>query len=613
MRKKLKSFLIGNAIKSTDSGSEKYSVLWGLPILSSDALSSVAYACEEILIVLLPVLGAASYGPMMGIAGAIICLLLILVFSYRQTIDCYPLGGGSYSVASDNLGRIPGLIAAASLSIDYILTVAVSSTAGTAAITSAFPELLPYHVQITLLLIFLVMLGNLRGIRESSRLFGTPTYLFIGAVIAMIVTGFVKVLVFRQVPQVSPAAVKQQAETVSAFLVLHAFSSGCTALTGVEAVSNGVPNFREPSRQHAKKVLGLLALLVFVIFGGVCALASLYHVGHREDITVVAQIAAGVFGQNSLMFYVIQFTTALILIMAANTAFAGLPTLLSILAKDGYVARSFASRGARLSFSNGIILLYVLASILVLVFHGDTHLLIPLYSVGVFVSFTLSQSGMLKRWVTRREGKWRHKAIINGIGAAATAVTCVIVAANKFLEGAWLVLLLIPLLVFMMLRIRRHYDKVRDNLSIPADGKELILSKPTENYIVLPVQSINKSFVKALNYAMTLGGIIEVYHISTDKAQTEHLRRQYAKLNVDFPLVVEEAPYRNVNEVLLAHVDRRQHELKEHQMLSVVLPQFVITRWWHNALHNQTSIRLKSHMVKMRNVAVITIPYIINE
>ena len=613
MGKKLKSLLIGNAIRSTDSESEKYSVLWGLPILSSDAISSVAYACEEILIVLLPVLGAASYGPLMQIAGAIIGLLLILTISYRQTIDCYPHGGGSYSVASDNLGKIPGLVAAASLSIDYIMTVAVSVTSGMAAVTSAFPSLLPYHVQLTLVCIFLLMIGNLRGIRESSRLFGIPTYLFIFSILVMIVVGLVKALVFKQVPTVSTAAVKTQAETVSVFLILHAFSSGCTALTGVEAVSNGVPNFKKPSQKHAKKVLALLALLVFLIFSGVCGLAALYHVPHKPDVTVVAQIAMNVFGQNSVMFFVIQFTTALILIMAANTAFADLPMLLSLLAKDGFVARGFASRGARLSFSGGIILLYVVASTLVVIFRGDTHLLIPLYSVGVFISFTLSQSGMFKRWVTRKEGNWRHKALINGLGAVTTAVTCVIVAANKFLDGAWIVLILIPLLVFMMLRIRKHYDKVRDNLTIAENGSELILSKPTGNYIILPVQSINKSFVKALNYAMTLGGEIEVYHISTDKTQTEHLKKQYEKLHVDFPLVVEEAPYRNVNEVLLAHVNQRQSALKEHQMLTVVLPQFVIKRWWHNTLHNQTSIRLKSHMIRMRNVAVITIPYIIEE
>ncbi len=613
MGKKLKSLLIGNAIRSTDSESEKYSVLWGLPILSSDAISSVAYACEEILIVLLPVLGTASYGPLMRIAGAIIGLLLILTFSYRQTIDCYPHGGGSYSVASDNLGKVPGLVAAASLSIDYVMTVAVSVTSGTAAITSAFPELLPYHVQITLACIALLTLGNLRGIRESSHLFGVPTYLFIVSILVMIVIGLVKALIFHQVPQVNPGVVQTQAETVSVFLVLHAFSSGCTALTGVEAVSNGVPNFRKPSQKHAKSVLSLLALLVLLIFGGVCALAALYHVPHKANITVVAQIAINIFGQNSVMFFVIQFTTALILIMAANTAFADLPMLLSLLAKDGFVARGFASRGARLSFSGGIILLFIVSSVLVVVFRGDTHLLIPLYSVGVFISFTLSQGGMFKRWVTRKEGKWRHKALINGLGAVTTAVTCIIVAANKFFDGAWLVLILIPLLVILMLHIRRHYDRVRDDLSIPENGSEMVLSRPTENYIVLPVQSINKSFVKALNYAMTLGGVIEIYHISTDNARTEHLKEQYQELHVDFPLVIEEAPYRNVNEVLLRHVDRRQKELQEHQMLTVVLPQFVIKNWWHNALHNQTSLRLKSHMIRMRNVAVITIPYIIQE
>lgn len=613
MRKKLKSLLIGKAIKSADSETEKFNVFWGLPILSSDAISSVAYASEEILIVLLPVLGMASYKPMMGIAGAIVGLLLILVFSYRQTIDCYPHGGGSYSVASDNLGRIPGLIAAASLSIDYVLTVAVSTTAGTAAITSAFPSLLPFRVEITLLLIFLLMIGNLRGIRESSHLFGTPTYIFIFSILAMIVIGLVKVFVLKETPQANPQLLNRQVGDVSLVLILHAFSSGCTALTGVEAVSNGIPNFKKPSQKRAKQVLALLAGLVLLIFMGVCSLAYIYHITYNPDMTVVAQIAQSIFGRSNFMFFEIQFTTALILVMAANTAFADLPLLLSLLAKDGFVARSFASRGARLSFSNGIIMLFMLASALVIVFKGETHLLIPLYSVGVFISFTLSQSGMFKKWITHKTGHWRHKAFINGFGALTTAITSVVIAENKFRDGAWLVLLLIPILVLLMITIRKHYDRVRDNLVIPDNGKELILSKPTENYIILPIQSVNKSFVKALNYAMTLGGIIEIYHISTDNAQTEHVKQQYAKLNVNFPLVIEEAPYRNINEVLLAHVDTRQHELKEHQMLSVVLSQFVIPNWWHYLLHNQTSLRLKSSMVKMRNVAVITVPYIINE
>ncbi len=611
MWKKIKSVLIGKAIKSTESESEKFSVFWGLPILSSDAISSVSYACEEILLVLLPVLGMASFGPLMGIAAAIVCLLVILVFSYRQTIDCYPLGGGSYSVASDNLGRVPGLVAAASLSIDYVLTVAVSTCSGTAAITSAFPQLLPYHIWITLLLIVFLTFGNLRGIRESSRLFGTPTYLFIGSILVMIVTGFVRFFLFHETPQ--PQTFVQPARDASIFLILRAFSSGCTALTGVEAVSNGIPNFKAPSQKHAKKVLSLLALIVFVIFLGVCSLASMYRVGTKPDVTVVAQIAMNVFGKDSILFYVIQVTTALILVMAANTSFADLPQLLSLLARDGFVARRFASRGARLSFSNGIILLGILASVLAVIFKGETHLLIPLYSVGVFLSFTLSQSGMFVRWNKQRQGHWRHKAIINGFGALVTAVTCVIISVNKFHDGAWIVLLLIPLLVIFMSLIRKHYDRVRDNLVIEGDPNRLILEKPIENRILLPVQSVNKSFVKALNYAMTLGSDIEVYHISTDEEQTEKLKRQYGQLKTGYPLVIEEAPYRNVNEVLLAHVDKRQSELKEHQMLTVVLPQFVITKWWHNLLHNQTSLRLKSSLVHKRNVAVTTIPYIINE
>ena len=612
MFKKIKSVIIGKAIKSSESESEKFTVFWGLPILSSDAISSVAYACEEILIVLIPVLGIASYKPLMGIAAAIVGLLVILAFSYRQTIDCYPHGGGSYSVASDNLGRYPGLVAAASLSIDYVLTVAVSTCAGTAAITSAFPETLPFRVEITVLLILLLTLGNLRGIRESSILFGVPTYLFILSIVIMIITGFIKVVVLGQVPP--PTVVLQQPlQDMGILLILKAFSSGCTALTGVEAVSNGIPNFKAPSQKHAKKVLLLLAVLVFVIFSGVCFLASIYKVTHIENVTVVAQIATKIFGQSSIMFYVVQATTAMVLIMAANTAFADLPLLLSLLGRDGFVARSFSSRGARLSFSNGILLLCTLATILVIVFRAETHLLLPLYAVGVFLSFTLSQTGMFKRWVTRKEGKWVHKAVINGFGAVVTAITCIIIAASKFQSGSWIVLICIPVLVLMMVFIRRHYDHVRDNLKIEQSGSQLIIKTHTQNYFILPVQSINKSFLKAINYTMSLGGKIEIYHISTDEAATEKLKKQFAQLGIDYSLVIEEAPYRNVNEMLIAYVDKRLGELEKHQMLTVILPQFVITKWWHNLLHNQTTLRLKSSLLKRRDVAVITIPYIINE
>ena len=612
MYKKIKSVLIGNALKSTDSESEKFSVLWGLPILSSDAISSVSYACEEILIVLIPVLGLASYKPLMGIAAAIVALLLILVFSYRQTIDSYPNGGGSYSVASDNLGHTAGLVAASSLSIGYVLTVAVSTCAGAAAITSAFPSLLPYKAPIAFVLIAFLTLGNLRGIRDSSILFGVPTYIFMAVMAVMITTGIVKYLVLGYVPEPAVALeMRQSTRDISMFLILKAFSSGCTALTGVEAVSNGVPNFEKPTQKNAKHVLVLVAVTVFIIFSGVCLLASLYQAVPKEDITVIAQIAAKIFGYDSVMFYVVQVSTAVILVMAANTSFADFPQLLSLLGQDGYAARRFASRGARLSFSNGIILLFGLASLLVFLFHGETHALMPLYAVGVFLAFTLSQTGMFRKWMKSREGRWRHKAFINGFGALVTAVTCVIIGVNKFAEGAWLVLICIPLLTLFMTLVKRHYNRVSADLSIPKSGSLLILKEQPEKHILLPIESVNKSFVKAFNYALTLGGSIEVYHVSTDPAVTEKLKKQFAALGTDAQLVIEEAPYRNVNETLLNHVDQRMNELKKHEMLTVVLPQFVIRRRWHYLLHNQTSLLLRSSLIKRRNVAIISIPYII--
>lgn len=612
MYKKMKSMLIGKALKSTELDAEKFSCLWGLPVLSSDAISSVAYATEEILLILVPALGALAYGPMLGAASAIILLLLILVFSYRQTIDNYPSGGGSYIVASDNLGKFPGLTAAASLTIDYILTVAVSTSAGTAAITSAFPALLPYKVPITLLFIMLLTLGNLRGMRESSILFGIPTYMFMLCIIVMIVAGIFKVVVLGQVP-VQTVSLKQPIEDLTIILFLRAFAAGCTALTGVEAVSNGIPNFRKPRQKNAKKVLALLALVVFIIFGGVSLLASICKIVPMENVTVIAQIATKIFGGNSFMFFAVQATTAIILVMAANTAFADLPLLLSILGKDGFVPRQLSARGTRLSFSRGILLLCILSSILVIVFQATTHHLLPLYAVGVFLSFTLSQYGMFHKWIKGKEGNWKHKAIINGFGALVTAITCIVIAATKFLLGAWVVLICIPLLVLFMNSVRRHYTKVRNNLAIENSASDLIIKEEVHNRIILPVQSVNKSFIKALNYALSTGQPIEIYHVSTNEKVTKHLIEQYRQLGLDVPLIIEEAPYRNINEMLLNHIDKIEATLGKHQMLTVILPQFIIPKWWHRALHNQTSVFLRAALLNRRNVAVVSIPYIINE
>lgn len=611
MLKKIKHLVLGQSLRSDALDHEKFSVIWGLPVLSSDAISSVSYACEEILMVLIPVLGMASYGLLMKVGFAIVFLLFILVFSYRQTINCYPQGGGSYIVASDNLGKVFGLIAAASLAIDYVLTVAVSVCAGTAAITSAFPQLLSMRTGIALIIISLLTIGNLRGMKDSSVLFGIPTYLFIITILLLIVTGFVKVLIFHETPAVS-AAMPQYVENAGLLLFLKAFSSGCTALTGVEAVSDGIPNFREPAQKNAKRVLYLLAGLVFVIFLGISALASLYHIIPNANVTVIAMIAEAVFGNGTLLFYLVQVTTAVILTMAANTAFADLPLLLSILARDGFVPRQFMSRGSRLSFSNGILLLFFLSAALVIYFHASSYLLMPLYAVGVFLSFTLSQAGMFVRWVKRKEDKWKHKAFINGAGMVITGITCIIIAASKFLHGAWIVLICIPVLVYIMERIRRHYHYVKESLKIRSAEELQPYDLQIHGRVILPVDSINRSFLKAYHYACSLQvREMEFYHVNTNAEATEKLQELYQQMRLDIPLVVEDAPYRNVNEMILHHVEEAQNDLKKKESVTVILPQFVMKKKRFHALHNQTSMQLKLQLSKLRNVSVVSVPYII--
>ncbi|MCR0263756.1 APC family permease [[Clostridium] innocuum] len=610
MLKKIKHLILGESLRSDALAHEKFSVLWGLPVLSSDAISSVSYACEEILMVLIPVMGLASYGPLMKVGFAIVFLLFILVFSYRQTINCYPQGGGSYIVASDNLGKVFGLIAASSLAIDYVLTVAVSVCAGTAAITSAFPQLLSVRTEIALLIITLLTIGNLRGMKDSSILFGIPTYLFVFTILLMILTGFVKVFVFHEIPN-PPAVVPGTVENLSLLLFLKAFSSGCTALTGVEAVSDGIPNFRAPAQKNAKRVLYLLAVLVFIIFLGILSLASVYHIVPHANVTVIAMIAEEVFGKGTLLFYLVQITTAIILTMAANTAFADLPLLLSILARDGFVPRQFLSRGSRLSFSNGILLLFLLSAALVIAFHASSHLLMPLYAVGVFLSFTLSQAGMFVRWMKRKEGNWRHKAVINGSGMLITAITCVIIAASKFMHGAWIVLLCIPVLVYFMERIHRHYAYVKESLKIRSDQELQPCAIQSGGKVILPVDSINRSFLKAYHYACSLQvKQMEFYHVNTNAEAAMKLQAVYEQMQLNIPLVMEEAPYRNVNEMILQHVRAAQKDLKPKESVTVILPQFVMKKKRFHALHNQTSMQLKLQLSKLRNVSVISVPYI---
>ena len=609
---KLRELLIGKTLKTEELEGEKLNVFWGLPILSSDAVSSVAYAGEEILIVLIGVMGFMAYKYMFYAALCIVLLLILLVLSYRQTIDAYPNGGGSYIVAHDNLGITAGLTAGASLTVDYILTVAVSICAGTAAITSAIPSLLNHKVAIALVMLVILTIGNLRGTKESSKIFGVPTYLFIVSCIILIITGLIRHFVFRYTP--APLySIPKQIGDITIFLFLRAFASGCTALSGVEAVSNGIPNFKEPSQKHAKAVLALLACLVLFIFGGLSFLSTIYQPVPVANVTVFAQIAQQVFGKG-IMFYIIQVTTAFVLVMAANTAYAGLPLLLSLMAQDGYVPRQFSQRGKRLSFSNGIIVLATAAGILIIVFRGDTHLLLPLYAVGVFLSFTLSQVGMFLKWTRSKEEGWKHKAAINGLGGIVTFITVILIGITKFVHGAWLVFIIIPLLVYVMLKIKDHYNKVVKQIKLSNDERPNSgIKTNNEQHVIILLGTLNKTFLKSLNCARCLSNNVVAFHVSTDQATTEKLKVKWKEYNPGIPLIIEHSAYRDIIEPLMNFIESEDRASKHGETVTVVISQFVITKWWHNILHNQTGYFIKSMLYKNRNVAVLTVPYIIKE
>jgi len=612
MKQKFRDFFLGKRLKDSDLGHEKFSTLWGIPVFASDAISSVSYAGEEILMVLVPILGMAAYGKFLPIVAAIIGLLGILVFCYRQTIEAYPQGGGAYIVANENLGKGTGLVAGAALIIGYVLTVAVSSCAGAAAITSAFPEALPYKALIAFALVCLLTWGNLRGMRESAVLFGVPTYIFILTMVALIITGIIRYAAGGYTPEETVIVTENASDTLL-FLILRAFASGCTALTGVEAVANGVPNFRDPAVKNAKKVLYAMAGFVCLIFLGVSVLVNLYRIMPNENVTVVSQLAGAVFGQSSIMYYVVQIMTVVILALAANTAFAGLPLLMALMAKDGYLPRQLVTRGARLNFSNGILFLFVTASALVFAFNGSQHHLLPLYASGVFISFLLNQVGMLVHWLRLRGSGWKSKAVINGFGAVICAVTLVIIAVMKFTSGAWVTLVCIAVLVVIMFAIKKHYDSVAADLKLSSsDEARELLRSPMPGKAILPVQSVNRSFIKSLNCAMSCGfAEIELYHVCADEKQAHRLRREIENLELDVKFVYEVTPYRNTTEVLLRHVQKEAENLPQHQSLTVLMGALVVTSPIKKLLHNSTTQHLTKKLEHYRNVSVFTVPYII--
>jgi len=584
--KRIKRILIGMPLPTQRMSHERLGKAQALAVLSGDALSSVAYATEEILMALI-LAGGAALSLSWPIALAIAALLVIVGMSYYQTVHAYPNGAGSYIVSRENLGTLPSLVAGAALLTDYILTVAVSISSGIAAITSAFPPLYPWRVELAVGAIVFITIVNLRGVRESARVFVVPTYFFIACMLTLIGVGLARVLTGSIQPaEAAAAAYAQGVQPLTLFLLLRAFASGCTALTGVEVISNAVPIFKPPESENAGKTLLWMIAILMTMFLGITFLAHQLGIVPREGETVVSQIARTVFGR-SIIYYLIQAATMLILVLAANSSYADFPRLSMWMARDRFLPRQLANVGDRLVYANGIILLGVISSLLVILFRASTHALIPLYAVGVFTSFTLNQTGMVRYWLRRRTPGWQTSIIFNALGAVTTGIVAVIMAVTKFTHGAWIVLTLIPLLVMMFRGIHHHYEKVAEQLSL-----SLRWPVPVKKHtIVVPVAGLHRGVVKAIYYAQALGNDVHVVTVDVNPEETAKLQERWKHYLPDVPLEVLPSPYRSVVEPLMDYVNQFIDE--EGHYVTIVMPEFVPARWWHFFLHNQTALVLK--------------------
>jgi amino acid transporter len=600
---RVKSLLVGTPLSTAQLAHERLSKVKALAVFSSDALSSSAYATEEILIVLVAA-GAVALGYSIPIALAIVALLAIVVLSYRQTIPAYPNGGGAYVVAKQNLGEVPGMVAAASLLVGYILTVSVSVAAGVAAISSAVPELDPYRVPLGVGAIALVTLLNLRGITESATIFAFPTYVFIVLGLSLVVVGAIRVATG------SAEAVIQQEQVVaveglSVFLILRAFTQGSGALTGVEATANGVPSFKPPEARNAASTLLWMAVILATLFFGFTLLAYQYEIHPSHSQTVVSQLGREIFGVN-VVYYLWQAATAMILLLAANTSYAGFPALASVLAKDSYMPRQFAFRGDRLAFSNGIIVLAVASIIFLVAFDADVNRLIPLYALGVFVSFTLSQGGMILHWRGHHVRGWRRSLAINTVGATTTLVVVAIIVLTKFVAGAWMSVLIGALLVLFFRAVNRHYYEVDRDLRLPTLDTPLpVISRPQT--VLVPVRNLDRASVRALAYARSISNDVTALHVTDDLQEVEKLRDQWDRWSGNVPLVIIESPYRSFIQPLLSYIDSIDDNDPE-TLITVVLPEFVPNHWWQTPLHNQEAFQLKAALLFRRNTVVIDVP-----
>jgi len=596
MLNKLKYFIVGSPLPNEQLGEKRLNKIRALAAFSPDALSSIAYANQEIYLGLV-IAGAAGLSLQFPIALAIALLLGIVALSYAQTIRGYPNGGGSYIVARENLGTYPGLVAGAALLLDYVLTAAVSLTAGVAAITSAFPALAAYRVWLALGLLLLITVLNLRGLRESGTVMAVPVYLFLVSFFGMIVFGVIQAInqgVPTPLAQVAPPAV----QPLALLLVAHAFSAGCTALTGIEAISNGTPAFKPPEWLNARKTLIIMAILMGGLFLGSIGLTQFFGVTAMPGETILSALARRVLGVGG-GYYLVQLTTLAVLAVAANTSFAGFPRVTAILAKDGFMPRQLSNIGDRLVFQNGIYILAGFTAILIVVFNGDSHALVPLFAVGAFTAFTLSQAGMVVHWIKARDGNWRVKAFINGLGAFTTAVTLVIIGVSKFLGGAWISILVIPATVYAFSQIRRHYREVGKQLSM--SGLPPSLRPLPRPRVVIPVSGVHRGMIDAVNLARSLSEDITAVFIDVNPEADEVLLRK--RWNDWFPevkFVVVPSPYRSIVNPLIKFLDQIDAEANDGQQAVLILPELIPAASWQEMLHNNMADEIKKALLYRR-------------
>jgi amino acid transporter len=608
-------FLFGRPLANEEEATERVNVVTGLSVFASDNISSSAYATEEIMRVLV-IAGAGALVLTMPITIGIVIVLAIVVTSYRQTIAAYPGGGGSYIVASDNLGTLPGLTAAAALLTDYVLTVAVSIAAGVAALTSIVPELFDLRVAIGVGLVVLIAVVNLRGVRESGFVFAVPTYVYLVSIFSVLGIGLFRYVTGTMPDYQAPASwlSAQSAEPLGLLLILRAFASGSVALTGTEAVSNGVPAFKRPEPRNARIVVTLMGLFFGLIFLGMSFLVGQLGIlpDPTEQETVVSQLTRTFVGGGTPFHYLVQVSTAVLLVLAANTSFADFPRLSSILARDSFLPRIFQFRGERLAFNSGIIVLGLVSLLLIVAFGGSVTALIPLYTVGVFIAFTLSQSGMVRRWWRLRSESpgWQRRAAINGIGAVTTAVVAVEVAASKFVLGAWVVIVLIPILIAGMLFIRRQYNSTAAQLAVQEDVE--LPGPHRDERVIVPVAGINRAVVQAINVGRSIAPNVWAVLVSDNPEEAARVRERWERQLPEVPLVIVESPYRALISPLLAYLDvldQQWPEGKEEPITFVVVPEFVARHWWERILYNQSARRLRAALLGRPHTVVVNVPY----